>query len=190
MKYLQIATPNTTQVVSTSDLKEHLRITFSNDDTYIGTLAFAAQETVEKFCNIFLLETELNQYGFDICDVEILFKSPIWGDATTRTLYVYSNGGWVSQAGVEFITNSKPPRMYLNNATIDTPDSDITQKYKVNYKVGYDSASDIPSALIQAIKIIVADMYENRQSVIVGKTVAEIPKTAEYLMQNYKVQTL
>jgi len=189
MKYLQIATKNSTQVVSTADLKEHLRITFTTDDNYIATLAMAAQETVEKFCNIFLLETECNQYGFDICDVEVLFKSPILS-TNTPVLSVNQSAAWVAQTGVEFITKAKPPRMYLNSTSIASPDNDITQKYKVNYKVGYDSASDIPTALIQAIKIIVADMYENRQSVIVGKVVSEIPKTAEYLMQNYKIQTL
>ena len=70
------------------------------------------------------------------------------------------------------------------------PADSAGEKYKVNYKVGYDSISDIPDPIIQAIKIMVSDMYENRQSVIVGKIVSEIPKTAEYLMQPYKIQTL
>ena len=190
MKYLEITTPNTTQIVSTSDLKEHLRITFNNDDSYIAALESAAVKTVENYCNIFLLETQLTQYGFSFSDVQILFKSPITGGSATRTLYVYSNGGWVSQTGIEFITDSKPPRLYKNNTTLSTPDTDITQKYKVVYKVGYDSISDISQPLIQAIKIIVADMYENRQSVIIGKAASEVPKTAEYLMQQYKIQTL
>ena len=189
MKYLEITTPNTTQIVSTSDLKEHLRITFNNDDSYIAALESAAVKTVENYCNIFLLETELTQYGFNFSDVQILFKSEIL-TGTTPTLSVYSGGAWVSQTGVEFITASKPPRLYKNNTTLSTPDSDITQKYKVVYKVGYASISDIPQPIIQAIKIIVADMYENRQSVIVGKAASEVPKTAEYLMQQYKIQTL
>ena len=189
MKYLEITTPNTLQIVSTSDLKEHLRITFNNDDSYIAALESAAVNTVQNFCNIFLLETELTQYGFNFSDVCILFKSKIL-TGTTPTLSVYSSGGWVAQTGVEFITEAKPPRLYKNNTSLSTPDSDITQKYKVVYKVGYASVGDIPQALIQAIKIIVADMYENRQSVIVGKAVSEVPKTAEYLMQQYKIQTL
>tara|TARA_R100001244_G_C5139964_1_gene127658 strand:+ start:311 stop:880 length:570 start_codon:yes stop_codon:yes gene_type:complete len=189
MKYLQISTPNTTQIVSTADLKEHLRITYSDDDSYIASLEIAAKSTVEKFCNIFLLDTNLNQYGFTISDLCILFKSPILS-TFTPVLYVNQSASWVAQSGVEFITKAKPPRMFVNNATIGTPDSNVTQKYKVNYKVGYDSVADIPQPLIQAIKIMVADMYENRQSVIVGKLVSEIPKTAEYLMQNYKIQTL
>jgi|TARA_R110000851_G_scaffold180193_1_gene327358 uncharacterized phiE125 gp8 family phage protein len=189
MKYLEITTANTLQIVSTSDLKEHLRITFNNDDNYIVALESAAVKTVENFCNIFLLETELTQYGFDINDLNILFKSEIL-TGNTPVLSVYSNGGWVAQSGVEFITESKPPRMYLNNSTISTADSDISQKYKVVYKVGYSSISNIPQPLIQAIKIMVADMYENRQSVVIGKAVSEVPKTAEYLMQQYKIQTL
>lgn len=189
MKYLEIATPNTTQIVSTADLKEHLRITFSDDDSYIAALESAAKNTVENYCNIFLLETELVQYGFNFDDVSILFKSEIL-DGSVPELSVYSGGAWVLQSGVEFITESKPPRLYKNNATLSTPDSNITQKYKVVYKVGYASVSDIPQGLIQAIKILVADMYENRQSVIVGKAASEIPKTAEYLMQQYKIQTL
>jgi len=189
MKYLQIESHHNTQIVSTADLKEHLRITFSADDNYIADLEKAAVQRIEEFCNIFLLETELNQYGFNINDVEILYKSPILS-TNTPLLSVNQSASWVAQTGVEFITKAKPPRMYINNATIDTPDSDITQKYKVNYKVGYDSSSDIPDPLIQCIKIMVADMYENRQSVIVGKIVSEIPRTAQYLMNPYKIQTL
>jgi hypothetical protein len=33
-------------------------------------------------------------------------------------------------------------------------------------------------------------MYENRQSVVVGRIASRIPKTAEYLMNTLKVQTL
>ena len=189
MKYLEVVSHHNTQIVSTADLKEHLRITFSADDTYIANLEKAAVQRIEEFCNIFLLETSLIQYGFDINDVSILYKSPIAG-INIPVLYVYQNGAWVAQTGVEFITKAKPPRMYINNTTIGTPDSDIKQKYKVEYRVGYDSVADIPDPIIQCIKIVVADMYENRQSVIVGRTVSEIPRTAQYLMNPYKIQTL
>ena len=34
MKYLEVVTYHATQIVSTADLKTHLRITFSDDDAY------------------------------------------------------------------------------------------------------------------------------------------------------------
>ena len=190
MKYLQVVSHHNIQIVSTADLKEHLRITFSDDDNYIEGLEKAAVHRIEEFCNIYLLETELIQYGFDINDVSILYKSPI-AKSNVPVLSVYQSASWVAQTGVEFITQAKPPRMYINNTTIGTPDSDVKQKYKVEYKVGIARlASSLPEPLIQCIKIMVADMYENRQSVIVGKIVSEIPRTAQYLMNPYKIQTL
>ena len=186
MKYLEVVSHHNTQIVSTADLKEHLRITFSDDDNYIEGLEKAAVHRIEEFCNTYLLPTALIQYGFDINDVSILFKSPI-ARGTTPVLSVFQSASWVAQTGVEFITQAKPPRMYINNTTIGTPDSDIKQKYRVDYEVGMD---DVPEPLIQCIKIMVADMYENRQSVIVGKIVSEIPRTAQYLMNPYKIQTL
>ena len=189
MRYLQLDSYHNTQIVSTADLKTHLRITFSEDDTYIDSLETAAVNMIEEFCNIYLLDTSVSQYGFNISDESVLFKSPILS-THTPVLYVNQSASWVAQSGIEFVTKVKPSRMYVNNATLDEPDTDITQKYKVSYKVGYDSIGDIPSPIIQCIKIIVADMYENRQSVIVGKIVSEIPKTAQYLMNAYKIQTL
>jgi uncharacterized phiE125 gp8 family phage protein len=190
MKYLEVVTHHNTQIVSTADLKEHLRITFSDDDNYIEGLEKAAVHRIEEFCNIYMLETVLIQYGFDINDVSILYKSPI-AELSIPVLSVYQSASWVAQTGVEFITKAKPPRLYINNTTIGTPDSDIKQKYKVDYKVGIGRLpSEIPEPLIQCIKIMVADMYENRQSVIVGKIVSEIPRTAQYLMNPYKIQTL
>jgi uncharacterized phiE125 gp8 family phage protein len=190
MKYLEVVSHHNTQIVSTADLKEHLRITFSDDDNYIEGLEKAAVHRIEEFCNTYLLDTSLVQYGFDINDVSILFKSPI-ARGTTPVLSIYQSASWVAQTGVEFITQAKPPRMYINNTTIGTPDSNIKQKYKVDYVVGNGRVStDVPEPLIQCIKIMVADMYENRQSVIVGKIVSEIPRTAQYLMNPYKIQTL
>ena len=42
----------------------------------------------------------------------------------------------------------------------------------------------------QACLITIADMYENRQSVIVGRIASKIPKTAQYLLDTMKIQTL
>tara|TARA_R100001244_G_scaffold132112_1_gene107100 strand:- start:523 stop:1095 length:573 start_codon:yes stop_codon:yes gene_type:complete len=190
MKYLEVVTPNTTQIVSTADLKTHLRITFSDDDSYIDSLEAAAVGMVEEFTNRFLLETAVTQYGNTFGDLEILFKSP--AHSGSERVYYMNDGAWVLLliSLTEFVYAIEPARLYSRaTASIPTAD-DVFEAWKVNYTVGYASAADIPSALIQAIKIIVSDFYENRQSVIVGKIASEIPRTAQYLMNPYKVQTL
>tara|TARA_R110001583_G_scaffold41335_2_gene131592 strand:+ start:3680 stop:4276 length:597 start_codon:yes stop_codon:yes gene_type:complete len=198
MKYLEVVTHHNTQIVSTADLKEHLRITFTDDDNYIEGLEKAAVHRIEEFCNIFMLDTALIQYGFTINDLNILYKSPLLSADSSATpvieaprVQAYVTGAWTTQTtGIEFIERIKPPRVYvLSSATLLEPD-DVFQKWRAVYNVGYKTIAEIPDPLIQCIKIIVADMYENRQSVIVGKIVSEIPRTAQYLMNPYKIQTL
>jgi len=191
MKYLDVTTYHDTQIVSTADLKEHLRITFSDDDTYIASLEKAAVRRLEEYTNLLLLNSTVRQYGFEFSDLEVLFKGPYYPEGITK-VYSYIGGSWVliSASDIEFITKSLPMRVYkMPDATLSTPD-DVKQKYYCEYQLGYETADEIPDPLIQAIKIMVADMYENRQSVIVGRQVSEIPKTAEYLMMPYKIQTL
>ena len=80
MKYLTIETYHNTPIVSTADLKTHLRITFTDDDSYIKMLERAAVRMVEEYTNRFLLPTECTQFGNCFSDLEILFKSPCDGD--------------------------------------------------------------------------------------------------------------
>ncbi len=189
MKYLEVVAYHDTQIVSTSDLKTHLRITYTDDDSYIAALEKAAVQRLEEFANIFLLETTLRQYGNSFNDLNILFKSPIVNG--TFDVKYKSSGSWVSfGSSCELVQHIKPPRIYPNdNVTIPDAD-DVFQAWRADYIVGYSAAANIPDPIIQAIKITVSDMYENRQSVIVGKTVSEIPRTAQYLINPYKIQTL
>ena len=189
MKYLEVVAYHDTQIVPTSDLKTHLRVTFSDDDSYIAGLEKAAVQRIEEYCNIFLLETTLRQYGNKFTDLNILFKSPITNG--TYDVKYKKDGSWTTfTSSTQLIQHIKPPRVYMNDdATTPTTD-DIFQAWRCDYIVGWGATADIPNPIIQAIKIVVADMYENRQSVIVGKIASETPKTAEYLMNPYKIQTL
>ena len=189
MKYLEVVAYHDTQVVSTANLKTHLRITFSDDDDYIAALEKAAVQRIEEFCNIFLLDTSLRQYGNKFSDLNILFKSPIT-DGTFAVKYK-SGGSWVDfGSSCELVQHIKPPRLYANDDSTIPNTDEVFQAWRCDYVVGWVSAGAIPDPIIQAIKIVVADMYENRQSVIVGKIATEIPKTAQYLMNPYKIQTL
>jgi uncharacterized phiE125 gp8 family phage protein len=189
MKYLEVVAYHDTQVVSTADLKTHLRITFSDDDTYIAALEKAAVQRLEEFANIFLLETTLRQFGNTFNDLNILFKSPIKNG--TFDVKYKKDSSWVAfGSSCELVQHIKPPRIYENDGVTIPDTDDVFQAWRADYIVGWGAIADIPDPIIQAIKITVSDMYENRQSVIVGKTVSEIPRTAQYLINPYKIQTL
>jgi len=188
MKYLDISSYHNTQIVSTADLKTHCRISTSEDDTYLEALESAAVRTLEEYTNLLLLTSTCKQYGNSFEDLNILFKSP--AQAESFEVKYRKNDAWVTFSDADLIHLIKPARVTLKtNGSIPSA-QDTFQAWYAQYKVGYADIASIPKPLIQAIKIIVATMYENRQSVIVGKTVSEIPKTAEYLMNPFKIQIL
>ena len=194
MKYFEIKDYHNTQIISTSELKEHLRITFNDDDNYIVDLEKAAVRRLEEFTNLFLLGTTGIQYGNTFKDLEILFKSPLYNikpDLSTKVSYKTALGWQIIPANqYELVYSMKPSRVYKSSSFIDPPVIDVFEAWKIDYRLGYTSIAEIPSPIKQAIKIMVSDMYENRQSVIVGKIVSEIPKTAQYLMNPFKILTL
>lgn len=190
MRYLEILSYHNTQIVSVDDLRQHLKITFNDEDNYIGLLEKAAVRSIEQFLNNFLLTTTLVQYGTSFNDLNILYKGP--GLTEEITVSYKEGGNWrvfgTQNNNIEYVNKANPPRIYLLESTTLPTTDDIFQAWKAEYFVGYASASAIPQPIIQAIKITVADMYENRQSVIVGKTVSEIPRTAQFLINPFKIQ--
>jgi len=60
---------------------------------------------------------------------------------------------------------------------------------EVKYTVGYGtSSSDVPEGIRQAVLITIGNWYENRQTVITGRTATELPLSSQYLLNQYKVQ--
>lgn len=45
----------------------------------------------------------------------------------------------------------------------------------------------IPAAIIAAMKLTIGHLYANRESVVVGVSAVEVPKSAEWLLEPYKV---
>tara|TARA_R110000772_G_scaffold258052_1_gene375096 strand:+ start:330 stop:908 length:579 start_codon:yes stop_codon:yes gene_type:complete len=192
MKYYEVLVNNFEPIVEIRELKEHLRITFNDDDNYIVELEYAARRMVEEFTNLFLLRTTGEQYGNTFNDLKILFKSPLFPDAENSRVSYYQNGGWIVLPTIEreIVRAMKPSRVYATADFSNPTTDDVFQAWKIEYTVGFPDVAEVPQPIKQAIKIIVSDMYENRQSVIVGKIVSEIPRTAQYLMNPYKIQTL
>ena len=62
---------------------------------------------------------------------------------------------------------------------------------EIDIAVGYGAAPEnVPEALRQAIRLLVAHWYENRGVVAVGETVATIPATVAALIAPYRVLSL
>ena len=189
-RFQTISAANTTASLTTAEAKTHLRIDFSNDDTYIDNLVRVAEATCEKYTNRYFLDTTVIQHCDTWEETKILYSSPV---SAVSSIKYYDNDGVLTTWTTDDYDVSlvDPCRIALADTKAYPSVQDRIAAIQVEYVVGYGSAaSSVPLQIKQAMLVMVAQMYENRQSVIVGRTAAKIPMTAEYLLDQYKIQLL
>lgn len=186
---LQLVTAPATPVLSTTEAKAHLRVTSSSEDGYIDSLVKAATRLAENFTGErFISQTwrlsldglpgaggaqepwwegvregalsELVRARANWIDLQLAPVATITGMVT----YDASDAPSTFDSGSYFLdSDSRPSRLVLKDG-VSWPTSLRSRKaIEVTFVVGYGAtAADVPEDVRQAIRIIVAGLYENR----------------------------
>ena len=184
-------TDERTYVVSLAEAKEHLRIAHSDDDNYINNIIQAAQMTAEYMSNV----------DFTPCDW--LFTCDLWSQAIDIP---YSDVGsithikYYNDAATPVLTTLSASQYYLDNGSIparitmeDPWDYPSLRNGTGNIQITFSTTTAFnkhTQVAKQVVLIMLTDMYENRQSVIVGRIASVIPRTAQFLLDTIKIQQL
>ena len=56
----------------------------------------------------------------------------------------------------------------------------------IRFTLGYANAGAVPEDIKLAIKLLLATWYENRQTVVTGTQVNDIPMTYQFIMETYR----
>jgi len=195
MRNSYIASLNTDAMNTTAEIRTHLRIATTDEDTYLDSLALAAKYTIENYCNIIIGDTAIIQYATSWCDTTELYHSPVKnsGEATITKIRYYDSSNTLileSLTDYKFDEYSSPLRLGLTPGYSYPAIANRLKAIEISYSVGYDNATSAPESLKQAALILCGNWYENRQEIIVGRSVGSIPMTARYLMNPYRVETL
>ncbi len=186
---LKEVTLSETPLFTTAEAKDFLKIDTNADDTLIDNLIKAATESCQIYTNQYFLNTVVEQYSDKWSEVYTLYKSPV--AAINHIKYYDSNDTEQTWADTNYILDdvSKPARIGLAvDATLPSL-SDRINAVHVKYTVGYGTASsDVPDGIKQAVLLTLGNWYENRQTVITGRTATELPLSSQYLLDQYKIQ--
>ena len=188
---LRLSTPPSLTPVSVAEAKTHLRIdsSFTDDDTYIGTLIDVATLAAENYTNLALME---QTFVLDIDafpDYFNLLKGTLRVLTVNSITYSDQNNASQTLAASNYFGDGsiKPARIYF------APDATIPSTYdkpnavSVNFTLGFTAASQVPAPIKQAILLMIGTYYDTRQTVS-DRTYKEIPQSAEYLLMPYRVQ--
>ena len=167
-------------------VKEHLRIddSVTQDDFYISGLIKAARQYVEDFCGIQLITQTWDVYyqGWPFLEMEL----PVYPiQSVSSVSYTDSDGvdvEWSSdewEVDIVSFSGRLVPRYGLS-----WPSDSLATLNPIAVRVvcGFgNNVQDIPMPIQQAIYILVADMYENREQILIGTIQAEFPAVSRLL---------
>lgn len=168
-------------MLTTAQVKEHLRIEHSEEDDYIDNLTAAAYQLAEKYTNTAILDAEKIDYLDDFEDLIYLKFSPV----QSITSIAYNDEDGNQQAQSDYYLNSRNQRATLKPIYNGTwPITDNTyENVVITYKAGY---ATIPDQINQAVLLIVGSLYEQRENHS-NVPANKVPVSAEYLLDPFRI---
>jgi len=178
--------PVYSDVVSTADLKAFLRVEHSEEDTLIEAMREAAILHIENVTNLRIGDRSVS---ITYEDVYSKFEIPVGPvDVTGFTLLYRTDAS-------SMITMVKDTDYYLDHlrkpaqvSLINVPNVYDYSFYKMQVvaTVGYTEAT-VPEAIVHAIKLLVAHMYELRQPEVIGTITTQVKIGLDALLNPYRI---
>jgi uncharacterized phiE125 gp8 family phage protein len=151
--------------ITVAQAKEHLRITHSDDDTYIEAITLAASEWCEEFQRRVYVEREIVDYLDGFPQIIRPRKSPLVSVTTLKYYDADDNLQTLAAADYEVDIITEPGRITEVYNTSWPATRDKVNAVILTYQAGYAARADIPEEIKHAVKLMVGHLYENRESV-------------------------
>lgn len=167
MSALVEVTAPTTYPVTLLSVKDHLRIGHSDEDDVLSAYIGAATAEAQVWCNRQFVTATYDWFldGFPGggCPFYVP-RAPL--SSVTSLKYVDENGTqqtW-SSSNYRVDTNSAPGRITEAYDVVWPSIRDVTNAVEIRFVCGYGAYTAVPEAVAVAIRMLVGDLYERRES--------------------------
>lgn len=152
--------------LTTAEAKAHLRVTHTDDDTYIDVLIKAVRQAAENILGRSLITQTWEKTLDEFPDAIELAYPPVI--AVSSIVYLEAAAG-VSTAlsAASYVVDTKAgPGWVVPAYGYTWPDTyETINAVTVTYTAGYGAASDVPEAIKQWLLIRIGSLYEYREDV-------------------------
>jgi uncharacterized phiE125 gp8 family phage protein len=184
---LELVTGPSVWPLSVDEAKSHLRVDHTTDDTYIESLIKAATTIAERFQNRqYITQTwKVTMDYFPPNGYAIQLPiAPV--SSITSITYTDSAGNAQTWSASEYQTDTTGALTRILPAYgYDYPTTQVDKlaAVVVTFVVGYGATSaSVPDNIKHAIRLILGDLYNHRESTITGTIVNSLPRSAEMLL--------
>lgn len=172
--------------VTLAEARAHLRLDATEEDTLLGALLVAARTALEAATRRALLSQSwrLTMDDWPAPPVEL----PLAPVLTVDAVKVVTIGGsmlTIDPAFYEVDAAGTPPRLAARRGQAWPMPATRLAGIAVDFTAGYGSPAEVPPPLRQAVLMLVAHWFENREPVAVGAG-AELPMMVAALIAPYR----
>lgn len=167
MSRLVLHTAPSAAPITVSEAKAHIRLAsgITADDDDVGAYIDAATALLEGYTSrAFVSRTyDLTLDGPDDDGALVLYRMPIVS-VTSIVTFDEDDAETVVDAATVYRLSRAQGRVVLRRGAVwpRYPEVRDIDGYRVRYVAGYGDAEDVPEPIVQAIKMQVAEWYENR----------------------------
>jgi uncharacterized phiE125 gp8 family phage protein len=180
--YSRVIDSPESEPVTLEEVKTHLRIDGSDEDSYLTSLIVVARTICEAYAGLsFLTQTRVVKLD-KLCGDVILPYGPVQSVSD----FIYLDGDGTEQAiASDTYTLDTQSGLTKIRVTENWPDTNRTlNNVAITYVAGYET---VPEVIKHAIKMQVATLYENRQDEVVGQVGHMIGWSSQALLDTVKV---
>ena len=183
MRYRRTVEP-TIEPVTLEDFKVHARVDYDDQDAVIENQIKAARLFCEEYLQRSFITTTwaLTMDAFPCHAIELQRANLI---AVSSVTYVDTNGNTQTWDAANYRVDaySEPPRIEPAYALTWPTTRDVSNAASITFTAGYGAtAASVPQSIKQAILLLAAHWFENREPVNIGNIVSPIPMTVESLL--------
>jgi uncharacterized phiE125 gp8 family phage protein len=184
MSSYTIISESVIEPISLEDAKQFLRIDGTDDDDLVYSMIKVARQMCENKTWL-VINPSVIRMNFDkeeVTEYMRINKLPV--REIDGVFYKDANGVQQTLLASKYEVDlySNPVRIRI----LEMPNiGDYMNAFSVEYKAGYSSGANVPKPIIQAMKMIMGHLNENRQDVVVGSSITKMPNGSEYLLEPY-----
>ena len=186
MPNYRLVTAPATEPLTLNEVKLFLRVDATTVDDLITSLITAARGLVEGHTWMPLIsQTWAMQFDKDELNLLVwnINKAPLISVSSITYYDSDNNIQTLAASSYEVDIYGSPARFRIKTMPSVY---DRMNALQLNFVCGYANAAAVPQPIKQALYMIIGHLYENRQDVITGTQVNEIPMASEYLLQPYR----
>lgn len=183
MKFTITAQPTGTDIISLADMKEFLRVDYTDEDATITALIDSAVQYVQNYTGLhFKLTTfvmNIDYFHYVEIPSKIISVTGVTYYDTTDQVQTLDTSKYYTD------TSHEPARV-----SFVTPPDTFDDRYNAVTISGTLGENTPAPPLVHAMKMLCAHYYENRRAVVVGAMSSKIPLGIENILNPYRIISL